>query len=610
MDITHATFPEELIKIIQHIANSRFVAFDLEFSGVAARRSAGGSGKLSLQEYYQDLRSAAQIYQILQIGLTIVSEDTEKGRYVARPYNFHLSPLPATKEQVFRRVWSYNSGAISFLMRNGFNIERPFSDGVHYLSREEEQQVRQKLSDDDKVRSEIPDMILKDEDSVLVNHIKESVNEWQSLPTEEQENYLNIPAEDAQDPIPSELSRYQVRLTHQIVRNEWPKLKTRGMGHFVQITKPTDEQQASWRELRAQTREREIAHAVGFRWVIEAIMGGDISKLPHYYVEAAFPEGQAPKDIPGFLNQLQQDLRKGTRAFVGHNCLTDLINLYRCFIGDLPERVEDFSARVIELFPIVLDTKYLAGVGSKRWADTSLKAVESDLSSVGVPRIHLPPDFDRYLHAATYHEAGFDSFVTAKIGLKLPGKLKREVKDLDPPIGSSAPTMEETTTTSAEAKVKDVAVESEVPKKGLTTSVVDVLKAPVTMAKSILIGSEHGTQESTSTHGSEKGATVVVAKEKNQHTVASKPNSRSLQSVSRRSNIFDMLEDEPSEASEEQDAAQKHAETQRRIAEMVEKGELLPRWEEDGEFWKLISNRLQANACEEGILDMMRPLKT
>ncbi len=79
MDITHATFPEELIKIIQHIANSRFVAFDLEFSGVAARRSAGGSGKLSLQEYYQDLRSAAQIYQILQIGLTIVSEDTEKG---------------------------------------------------------------------------------------------------------------------------------------------------------------------------------------------------------------------------------------------------------------------------------------------------------------------------------------------------------------------------------------------------------------------------------------------------------------------------------------------------------------------------------------------------
>ncbi|KAK5197674.1 hypothetical protein LTR92_001916 [Exophiala xenobiotica] len=564
MDITHATFPQELIGIIQHIADSRFVAFDLEFSGVAARRSAGGSGKLSLQEYYQDLRSAAQIYQILQIGLTIVSEDTEK--------------------------------AISFLIRNGFNIERPFSDGVHYLSREEEQQVRQKLSEDDKVKSNLPDMILKDEDSVLVDHIKQSVNEWQSLPTEQQENYLNIPAEDAKDPIPSELSRYQVRLTHQIVRSEWPKLKTRGMGHFVQITKPTDEQQATYRDIRAQNREREIAHAVGFRWGIEAIMGGDISRLPHYYVEAAFPEGQAPKDIQGFLNQLQQDLQRGTRAFVGHNCLTDLINLYRCFIGDLPERVEDFSARVIELFPIVLDTKYLATVGSKYRSDTSLKAVESDLSSMGIPRIHLPSDFDRYLHAATYHEAGFDSFVTAKIGLKLPGKLKREGKGLDPPVGSSALIMEETTTTSTQAVAKDVAVESEAPKKGLTTSVVDVLKAPVTMAKSLLVGSEHDTQERASAHGSGKGATVA-AKEK-------------LQSVSRRSNIFDLLEDEPSEASEEQDAAQEDAETQRRIAEMVDKGELLPRWEEDGEFWRLISNRLQANACEEGFLDMRRPLNT
>lgn len=80
MDITHATFPQELIKIIQHIADSRFIAFDLEFSGVAARRQGGGSGRFTLQEYYHDLRSAAQIYQILQIGLTIVNEDTKKGK--------------------------------------------------------------------------------------------------------------------------------------------------------------------------------------------------------------------------------------------------------------------------------------------------------------------------------------------------------------------------------------------------------------------------------------------------------------------------------------------------------------------------------------------------
>lgn len=79
MDVNNTSFASEIIGIIQHVANSRFIAFDFEFSGVASRRFGGGANRLSLQEYYSDLRSAAQIYQILQVGLTIVTEDTEKG---------------------------------------------------------------------------------------------------------------------------------------------------------------------------------------------------------------------------------------------------------------------------------------------------------------------------------------------------------------------------------------------------------------------------------------------------------------------------------------------------------------------------------------------------
>lgn len=110
MNVTAGSFPFDAVNLIQHIAKSRFIAFDFEFSGVAARASGGGSGKLSLQEYYDEIRSAAQIYQILQVGVTVVTEDLEKGRYSVRPYNFNLSPLPALKESTLRRTWSYNSG--------------------------------------------------------------------------------------------------------------------------------------------------------------------------------------------------------------------------------------------------------------------------------------------------------------------------------------------------------------------------------------------------------------------------------------------------------------------------------------------------------------------
>lgn len=85
MEVTNANFHQEVFKIIQHVADSRFIAFDLEFSGVATRRQAGGSSKLTLQEYYQDLRSAAQIYQILQVGLTVVTEDAKKGMSLPEP---------------------------------------------------------------------------------------------------------------------------------------------------------------------------------------------------------------------------------------------------------------------------------------------------------------------------------------------------------------------------------------------------------------------------------------------------------------------------------------------------------------------------------------------
>jgi hypothetical protein len=109
MDVPDSRFPSEVLKIVQEVAESHFVAFDLEFSGVASRRPLG-TGKLSLQEYYEDVKAAAEKYQILQVGLTVVKEDLKKGRYIARPYNFNISPLTRLRERDFARTWSYHSG--------------------------------------------------------------------------------------------------------------------------------------------------------------------------------------------------------------------------------------------------------------------------------------------------------------------------------------------------------------------------------------------------------------------------------------------------------------------------------------------------------------------
>lgn len=84
MEISSREFSSELVKIIQLIADSHFVALDLEFSGISSRRARGGRNRLSLQQVYEEVQEAAKLYQVLQVGLTIVEEDAQKGNYVDR----------------------------------------------------------------------------------------------------------------------------------------------------------------------------------------------------------------------------------------------------------------------------------------------------------------------------------------------------------------------------------------------------------------------------------------------------------------------------------------------------------------------------------------------
>lgn len=509
-------------------------------------------------------------------------------------------------------------------MRNGFNVALPLTQGVQYLSRQEEREVYQRMIDDDKARSNIPNMVLKDEDAVLVDYIKQSINNWLALPKNDQEEYLNIPAEGVKDPIPSVLNRYQIRLTHQIVRSEYPKLKTQGMGQFVQVTNLSAEQQPNEQELKAEAREREIANAVGFRWILEAIMGANISRLPHSYVRSAFDEGEEPKDCDAFIKDLQAQLRNQSRAIVGHNCLTDVINMYRCFIGDLPESVDEFRRELHDLFPMILDTKYLATIGSKRWANTSLRAVEEDLRTEGKPQLHLPSAFDRYLFAANYHEAGFDSFVTAKIGLKLPAKLKREGKDVAL-LAEQAKSAAEKANPVVEDN-QQVAPAPSLPQQegsppGITHVAAAAITSPITTVKTLLTGQTPVTEDVTQSTGlnpqeegthpdtaaAKEAEPVLAVKEAEpRSTQTTKAEVQKLKSMSQNTNIFDMLEDSPSEGSQVRTEAEKKENERKRIAKMVQKGELLPRWEEDAALWNLIGNKLQANASREGILDLAK----
>ncbi len=476
---------------------------------------------------------------------------------------------------------------------------------------------------DDEFRSNLKDMVLKKDDDALINHIRSSVSEWQSRPKHEQEEYLNVPGEA--DGVPTVLNNYQMRLTHQIVRNEYPSLKTVGMKHFVQVTNPTEDQQASEKLVKAQEREKKIADAVGFRWLMEAIFAGNITGMPDSFIGYGLPydlKGVTPKE---FLHQLQEKLRTRRRVIVGHNCFTDLANLYKCFIGDLPSSVDVFANEVHSLLPGVLDTKYIATAGSKKWIGTSLEEVSNSILSDTLPEINIPAEYDRYQYSSTYHEAGYDSLVTAKIAIKLSAKLEREgqyheLEKLNqerktlagPEFGAeedlyvSAPE-----STHAEAG-RDCEESPQMARR---------LAAPLAAVKAFFAKDNIAPKEPNSSQSVVK-ATPVKTEEKQEAVVAVKEKDSSakwndkkevakVRNTLAKTNIYESLEVDQSgpELGLEEDLMSFSSGSSqpgspkkgKDLHDLVKNGKIMPRWEGSNGFWKLFGNKLQVNGCQEGV---------
>jgi hypothetical protein len=88
MEVNQENFHKQLLPILSHLANAAFVAFDLEMSGISAKpkystgERTNDVGKPNLQQQYSEMKDAAEKFQILQLGITIVEEDQEKGESI------------------------------------------------------------------------------------------------------------------------------------------------------------------------------------------------------------------------------------------------------------------------------------------------------------------------------------------------------------------------------------------------------------------------------------------------------------------------------------------------------------------------------------------------
>lgn len=445
MDITKTSFYPLLLDILTDISESYFVAFDLELSGVPVKQPSANRrvGRPSLQERYQEVKEAAEKYSILQIGLTCVREDVDTGRYISKPYNFELSPLIDVQGLDVERDFAFSTSAVDFLKRVGFDFSKPFNVGVPYLSREEAKQARERHENRQK-KDAIADLHIKETDVesiALLQRIRDQVDAWLLEATAS--DYLNIGPVGSDAEIegqaPAELTRYEKRLVHQLVRAEYPNLVTFSKRGFVQVVHFDAEREARISAGRKADLDERIGRQKGFRWVMEALLGNNIGQLD-LTLSASDPITGDPvyADIHEYrakFDRAHANLRNRPRVLVGHNCFLDLVYLYKAFISSLPDTVEEFTTEVHNRWPTIIDTKYMAthNCGDINPA-SSLEEIARQLAYPEVQLDVLDELHSKYKDVEVFHEAGFDSYLTAQVAVRLSMKLEHEgayVDDVD-----------------------------------------------------------------------------------------------------------------------------------------------------------------------------------
>ncbi|KAI9726640.1 MAG: hypothetical protein M1828_001007 [Chrysothrix sp. TS-e1954] len=430
MEVNRDTFSSVLPTILKRIADSSFVVLDLELSGIPHRTGWSLKDKPTLQQRYAELREAAGKYHILQVGLTCVEADVDNQQYLIRPFNINLTPL-VLEDVNLERDFTFSTGAVDFLRYHGYSVEASFERGVPYMNRTESETVT-KLAAARWDKADIPDIPLEDNAEALtfMSRARTEIKQWQKT-KEPYINFYNVAGVASADSAePSPLSRFEKRLTHQLVRSEFPELQTFSRTDFVSVQPRDDKEQKDIRDALKSRLSQAISRQTGFRWIAEALAGGDLSGIDPNACSRRI-DGEVdplnPKALSRRIAELQDRAKARKKVLIGHNCLLDMVYFYNAFYGALPDTVEEFQEAIHAIFPLILDTKYLSTQGSDYYKFRSSQlwqldqAMEDDkLSS---PTMQLPSDQNQYRDNKNFHEAGFDSFVTARVFLKLAAKL-------------------------------------------------------------------------------------------------------------------------------------------------------------------------------------------
>ena len=341
-------------------------------------------------------RRVATNYSIIQFGVALFSKDAAARKYMVHAFNFYVFP-----EKGFVNM---EAGSVHFNSRNGMDWNKWILGGIPYVDKESAMKMKESLmpsaesTKQPQQTGQQPIVLSKAEDIETTSKAIESLKAWLIDEGRKEEKEFEVVTTNA----------YLRRFLYENLRESMPGLilesrptKARGLSTLVAL-RLTDTEKLEREEKLQKEKEAEYRSKVGLRRIFVA-------------------------------------LAEAKKPLIGHALMFDLLFALSHFEG-LPEPYQDFKDLSHELFPAVFDTQVVAksnlfrmkaqkdgepgnGEQSKtnRFSSFALgqvykvlkqEAEESRDLGEEVVGFTLAEGHERYENSASFHEAGYDAFVT------------------------------------------------------------------------------------------------------------------------------------------------------------------------------------------------------
>ncbi|KAK1709270.1 ribonuclease H-like domain-containing protein [Colletotrichum lupini] len=267
MEISSENFWRQLPKILLSIAKCRYVAIDVEMTGIMDRGSENRHDNPTNQQTYESAKNVASKFNVFELGITFV-EKLSDGTYKTETYSFTVSPYLHTETRAdetfvkgLDRSLSVSYNTLKFLRSEGIRLEKIYEDCVPYLSREEARLATRQME-----RRQEP----WDAKDHGYNEHDEGLTTFSIYVHNTIINWLHTDQWMARELVP------------QMGCRLW------NHGTTVVISQRDDGQEAKRRESLQDDLNASLGKYTGIRLIIEAIVGGKFADLinPDLIVEA------------------------------------------------------------------------------------------------------------------------------------------------------------------------------------------------------------------------------------------------------------------------------------------------------------------------------------